>query len=214
MPHAQLLQDTAEADAAQALLADLLRHAESAGAQALDLLVSGTGRATVLLRAAGSDAPLAASAEEQTLRARSEALARGRVLHAAVRDGTARLWIRAGDGDPAIAWRAPRRAGRRHPLLPAWRAMEDGTDFLLGAPEGSAHGRLLQAARAADVPALRRLAEGFAARPARLWRRGGEGIALYGKGAQGEAMADGFEAVLLPVPDAGPSPSETGKISR
>ena len=214
MPNAQLIQDTSEADSAQALLAELLRYAEATGAQALDLFVIRPGSPTLLLRGVDSHTPIAAPAEEATLCARAKTMASGRILHAGVRDGTARLWICADDGDPAIAWRAPRRAGRRHPLLPAWLAMEDGTDFLLGAPERSAHGRLLQAMRVADVPALRRLAEDFAARPARLWRRGGVGIVLYGKGPQGEAMADGFEAALLPVSNAGPSPSETGDGSR
>jgi len=211
MPDALLLQDTPDADAAQDLLADVLAHAASAGAAGLEIVVPAKGR-PVACWSLPADAP--AAPEPDALTASAVALAAGRALHAVARDGAARLWIRGEAGDPAIAWRGARPAGRRHPLLPAWRAMEDGADFLLGAPEASAHGRLLQAARAADVPALKRLAEGFAARPARLWRRGRVGIVLYGRGPQGEAMANGFEALILPVPDAFPSPSETGDMRR
>lgn len=211
MPHALLLQDTPDADAAQDFLADVLAYAASVGAEGLEIVVPARGRVLVCC-SLPPDAP--AAAEPAALVASAVTLAAGRALHAVARDGTARLWIRGEGGDPALAWRGARPAGRRHPLLPAWLAMEDGADFLLGAPEASAHGRLLQAARAADVPALKRLAERFVVRPARLWRRGRAGIVLYGQGPQGEAMANGFEVVILPVPDAVSSPSETGDIRR
>jgi len=206
MPNALLLQDTPDADAAQDLLAGVLAHLTAAGAAGLEILVPLTGR-PVARWSLSAESLMAA--ESEALIARAVAFADGRTLHAFACDGAARLWIRNKSGDLALAWRGARPVGRRHPLLPVWQAMEEEDDFLLGAPETSAHRRLLQAARMADVPALKRLAEGFAARPARLWRRGQTGIVLYGLGPQGETMANGFEAVILPVLDAVQSPSAT-----
>jgi hypothetical protein len=213
MPDALLLQETPDHDDGQALLAALLAHAAVCGTQSVGLIVvppSHPRSALFVARASGAETPATPEIEAQ-----AQALARGRTLHAVVRGTTARLWLRGPkETHPVLGWRNLPNAARRHPLLPAWRAMEDGDDFLLGDAEASAHRRLLQAARASDVPALRRLAEGFAARPARLWRRDAVGIVLYSKGPQGDAMADSFEAVLLPVPDAGSLLSETGVSSR
>jgi hypothetical protein len=213
MSDALLLQDTPDHDDGQALLAALLAHAAACGTQSADLIVVPPPHPRLAFFVArGGGAGTTATSE---IEAQAQALARGRTLHAVVRGTTARLWLRGPKGThPVLGWRDLPRAVRRHPLLPAWRAMEDGDDFLLGGVEASAHRRLLQAARASDAPALRRLAEGFAARPARLWRRDAVGVVLYGTGPQGEAMADSFEAVLLPVPDAGGLPSETGASSR
>jgi hypothetical protein len=211
MPNALLLQDTPDADAAQDLLAGVLAHLTAAGATGLEILVPFTGR-PLARWSLPADAPIAA--EPEALIARAVAFADGRALHAVACDGVARLWIRNQSGDPALAWRGARPVGRRHPLLPVWRAMEEEADFLLGAPEASAHRRLLQAARAADVPVLKRLAEVFAARPARLWRRGQTGVVLYGLGPQGEIMANGFEAVILPVSDVVRSPSAIGDMRK
>ena len=210
MPNALLLQDTPDAGAAQDFLAEVLAHAASAGAAGLEIVVPAAKGCPRVCWFGPTDAP--AAPKPKALMANAVAFADGRALHAVARDGVARLWIRGEAGDPAIAWRGARAAGRRHPLLPVWRAMEDGSDFLLGATEASAHRRLLQAALMAKVPALQRLAEGFAARPARLWRRGRVGIVLYGRGAQGEVMANGFEAVILPVSDIPSSLLETGDM--
>lgn len=214
MLNAHLIQDTSDAEPAQALLAELLKYAAMTDAQALEILVPEAPRPSVMLRITAHTEVTATTAESKLLHEHAQTVAQGRLLHAVVRNGSARLWLQAHKGIPAIAWRAPPRVARRHPLLPAWWAMKDGSDLLLGLAEATAHGRLFQTACINSVPALRRLAESFVARPARLWRRGQEGIVLYTPGPQGETMADRFEVVLLPVPDAGPAPSETRNISQ
>jgi hypothetical protein len=210
---AVLLRDTSEHDASQSLLAALLDAAAEISTASIEIFVCSLSPMPPFAMFKTADGTSPPSRRDVEAMARS--LAGGRNLHVVADAATARLWLRGpADPSPAIAWLTRARAPRRHPLLPAWRAMADGEDLLLGAEETSAHRRLLQATRMRDAPTLRRLAEQFAARPARLWRRDGVGVVRYAPGNQGEQMACSFEAFLLPVPDDAGPPSETRESNR